>query len=151
MLLDEVLSKQTVSSPGAASTYYVSGEIQPDGDPEYFRLYTDPSDHATYHLLRRADAPEVYPLTREEMVHAGVVGSAMYRLRLKYGTVVQRVSISTSTLGIGEQRRTPRCNPPCPAGQTCQCECSDGSTCDPDNPFGGCLGSSGPCACDCYS
>lgn len=150
MRLDEVLSKQTVLSSAAAAAFSVSGEIQPDSDPEFFRLYTTPADRATYHLIRRSDAPEVYRYTPEETIHAGVAGTTIYRVQLRYGTVVQRVSISTSTVGISEARRKPKCDPPCGSTETCACECSDGSSCDPDSLFGGCLGSSGPCKCDCY-
>ena len=149
MKLNEVLSKQTVFSPAAAATYSADGDIQPDGDPDLFRLYTNPPDRGTYHLIKRADAPEVYPYTPEEIVRAGIIDSAMYRVQLKYGAVVQRVSISTFMVGMGARSRKAdvACVPPCNPGQTCLgCECTDGSSCDPAK---GCLFGSGPCTCVC--
>jgi hypothetical protein len=116
---------QKVSKPALAqdhTTVYRHGAIEPDHDPDYFRIYNNPKNRRSYSLVRKSDlVGDIYELTPEETVQAGFVGTTIYRIPLKIGSDIQHVSVKVHRLE-GDV---------CCCGTACtQCSTSSQEDCD---------------------
>ena len=96
-LKDTLLDKKT-SSPAQLSLCEINGDIEPDLDPDYFRVYPRPKNRSNYLLLKRADQ-EIEKWSSEELAAADKHGQTMYRLRVPLGLKVLAVSVSVHVLG----------------------------------------------------
>jgi hypothetical protein len=99
----EILSVHKVRAAHENAIYTdFHGHIEPDEDENKFRLYSDPSDKTTFFLLSKNDVSdaEIYEWTSEERSQAGYRGKPRYTVSLKYGSVIQAISIKYLTVGI---------------------------------------------------
>ena len=104
MKLDHVLKES--GQPRSASDhaiYYVSGTVEADYDPAYFRVYRNPHNRRSYLLLKKTDMPDKIELrewSKEEAVQAGFAGEKMFRVPLAFGMEVQMVSVLVHKVGV---------------------------------------------------
>jgi hypothetical protein len=110
MTLQEILTKVSDIPASANTVVYLDGGIRPDGirpdgirpdnSQEYFRLYPNPQDVTKYFLIKATDIKgDPCEWTKDEMLHAGFVGTKLYRLAIARGTQVQLIQVSTGRLG----------------------------------------------------
>jgi hypothetical protein len=100
MNIKEVMSASAVPPKVETEEYTIHGDVTPDTDPNYIRIYRNPSDKRSYWLLRTADiVGDLTKWTPEEKVHAGLFGENMYIFSVRHGTVFQSVEISIEKIG----------------------------------------------------
>lgn len=100
MKLDEALKGQQALRADDAELLFYEGEILPDPDGRYVRLYADPSRRNTYLLFRREDIrEEVYEWTKEELASAGYAGRRRWRIGVRMGADVQVIEIRVGKVG----------------------------------------------------
>src|SRR5260370_22081866 len=103
MRLDAVLrAVPKVSEAQDHAVLYLHGAVEADHDAAYFRLYRDPENRRSYLLVKKADvAGDLNEWTAEEARQAGLVGAKVYRVPLKFGAELQKVSVAIHNLEIG--------------------------------------------------
>ena len=138
MTLDEALSgRTTVADGSSAALASFEGDIQPDHESEFFRLYPNPNRKNIYYLILKSEASDIYKWTTEELSANGLVGQSRYRINLRHGTLVHLVSITQHRVGEGK-KATQKVGSRVQASDDCTCLGPD-SGCSPD----------APCADDC--
>jgi hypothetical protein len=140
--VNDVLQKVSKTLPAQDhTTMYRHGVLEPDHDPTYFRIYSNPRNRRSYSLVKRADVTgEIYEWKPEEALEAGFVGATIHLVPLRFGTEIQRVSIRLERVGErGAVKKGAKdddvcccdigCQPPCGTESSDDCDATGGIVC----------------------
>ena len=83
--ITDVLQKVPRTSPARdQATMFHQGVVEPDHDPDYFRIYRNPRNRRSYSLIKKVDvAGDIYEWKPEESLQAGFVGVTIHLVPLK--------------------------------------------------------------------
>jgi len=100
MNLEDALKDRKAIGTHEPTLLYYDGELVPDADSKYVRLYADPRKRTTYLLFFKSDiANDVYELSKEECVESGHGGFRRWRIGVRLGADVQVVEIRVGQVG----------------------------------------------------
>lgn len=141
--LSDALATAIPAKHGDIEVTILEGEIGQDPDEAYFRVYPG-KDRYRFFIVKKTDiVGNLYKFSDPEMVHLGFVGQMRYRVKIKFGSVYQSVTVKIHTAETGEKPRSrPQHNGQCPSNyHLCdKCPSEDVAACCPNGWDCGCDG-----------
>ena len=126
MKLEDILGAAPKPSPAQDHLlFHLTGTIENDHDPAYFRLYWNPRNRRSWLLIKKTDAVgDLYEWTAEETIQKGFTEVKIHRVSVKVGSEVQEVSVAIRKIGeviAPKSLAVGQVASGCPGGAICCC------------------------------
>lgn len=121
---------------------HLIGSARRDSAEEKIRIYPDPGNLNAYYSVKIDDiVGDIHELHRDELVHSGYIGSEVFKVPLRVGTMVEYTATSIERVGetiephsvsplvssrVGAGCRTSSCKstPCCSESEVGRCRCN---------------------------
>jgi hypothetical protein len=107
--LSDALKNSNARSTQDLGCYFTEGSLAPDPSEGYVRIYPNPLNHRKYLIVNQNDiVGDLYKFTDEELLQANMLGHDRYRVAIKHGSIMHRITVETLTAGSSRATSQPR-------------------------------------------